>query len=156
MVSKADRPKLMTKKNPTDAILPMHERFMDEIVAGGKNYEFRHYRIRTSVRRLWFYCTAPSSAIKYICEIDPARTRNPGDPPLDLDGRGNLEFNTRAKGWEKDEFAYKIRSIYLVEPPVTLADMKSTYGMKIAPQGLVFVPASMAAAVVWDKQKMLK
>lgn len=156
MVCKADRPKLMTKNNPTDAILPMHERFMDEIVAGGKNYEFRHYRIRTSVQRLWFYCTAPSSAIKYICEIDPARTRNPGDPLLDLDGRGNLEFNTRAKGWEKDEFAYKITSIYQVEPPVTLADMKSTYGIKIAPQGLVFVPVSMAAAVVWDKQKMLK
>lgn len=38
MVSKADRPTLMTKKNPTDAILPMHElHFMDE---------FRHYRIR--------------------------------------------------------------------------------------------------------------
>lgn len=34
--------------------------------------------------------------------------------------------------------------------------MKSTYGMKIAPQWLVFVPASMAAAIVWDQQKMLK
>lgn len=88
--------------------------------------------------------------------IEPAGTRKPGDLPLDLDGRGNLEFNTRAKGWEKDDFAYKIRSIYQVEPPVTLADMKYIYGMKIALQGLVFVPASMAAAVVWDKQKMLK
>lgn len=102
------------------------------------------------------YCTAPSSAIKYICEIDPARTRNPGDPPLDLSMvGGNLELNTRANGCRKEEFVYKIRSIYQVEPPVTLADLNFMYGMKIAPQGLVFVPASMSAAVVWDKHLLI-
>jgi len=138
---------------PSDAILPMHERFMDEIVAGGKNYEFRHYRIKRSVKRIWLYCTAPSSSIKYICEIDPARTRNPGDPPLEEDGRGNREFKNRAKGWEKDDYAYKVRFIYQVQPPVTLADMETKYGMKAAPPSVVSVPESMRSVVVWDLQK---
>lgn len=84
----------------------MHDPYMQQIVTGEKTYEFRKYRLAQSVERIWFYSTAPKSRIEYICEILPAKTRNPGDPALEEDGLGNKEFNTRHPDWEKYDFAY--------------------------------------------------
>lgn len=50
---------------------------MQEIVRGEKTHEFRRYLIATSVKRVWFYLTAPSSHLAYICEIDPAPHAKP-------------------------------------------------------------------------------
>lgn len=128
---------------------------MQQIVRGEKNYEFRRYLIQPSVQRVWFYLTAPFSHVAYICEIDPARTRKKGDDPLIEDGLGNREFNQRHPDWNNYDFAYPIRSVYSLHRPVTLQELKSFYGMKGAPRGLVYVPGKLMEDITWSDQERI-
>ncbi|KAF8875885.1 hypothetical protein CPB84DRAFT_1829107 [Gymnopilus junonius] len=77
-----------------------------------KHTNSRKSRIRPSVKRIWFYLNAPQSCIKYVCDIDPPRTREPGDEPLEEGPLGNKEYNERHKDWNGYDYAYKIRSVY--------------------------------------------
>lgn len=128
---------------------------MQQIVRGEKNHEFRKYLIAPTVERIWFYLNAPLSHIAYICEIDPGRCRNPGDVPLTEDGLGNKEFNERHKDWDKYDFAYRIRSVYKIRKPIRLQDLKSHYGIKGAPRGLVYVPEKIFEEVRWNAQELI-
>ncbi len=128
---------------------------MSQIVNGTKNYEFWKYCLKPSVRRIWFYRTAPHSALTHICEILPARTRNPGDAPLEEDGAGNSEFNNRHKDWDGYDFAYKIVSVYELRKPISLAALRSEFAFKSAPRGLVYLPHQVAKRVPWRLQKLI-
>ncbi|KAK5659351.1 hypothetical protein OQA88_1444 [Cercophora sp. LCS_1] len=125
--------------SPTDVILPTQDPYMEQVIAGTKNYEFRKYR--------------PKPTAKRIYETLPARTRNKGDPPLAEDGLGNAELNSRHKDWAGRDFAYKILSVYELWEPIPLAVMKSDYGFKGPPRGMVYLPDRMAERVVWRKQR---
>ena len=127
--------------------------YMQQIVRGEKTYEFRRYLISTSVKRIWFYLNAPLSHIGYICEIDSARTRNPGDEPLPEDGLGNKEYNSRHKDCDRYDFAYRVKSIWRIQEPITLAVMKEKFRIKIAPRGLIYVPLKMSLEVPWEDQE---
>jgi predicted transcriptional regulator len=129
---------------------------MQQIITGEKTYEFRKYRLEQPVKRIWFYSTAPQSRIQYICEILPAKTRNPDDLPLEEDGLGNKQLNTRRKDWEGYDFAYKILSVYKIENPITLDDLRNDHGMTAAPRGLVYIPPSLLGSVEWQKQTKLR
>ena len=149
-------PKAMTSSaSSTDVILPMQEPYMTQIVDGRKNYEFRKYRLKPSIKRVWFYRTAPHSSISHICEIAPAQTRNPGDTPLEETGLGNKEFNTRHQDWTSYDFAYKILSVYVIEKPLLLKDLRGKYGMKSAPRGFVYLPKAIFEQISWHKQKKI-
>ena len=126
---------------------------MQQIVRGEKTYEFRRYLISPSVKRIWFYLNAPLSHIGYICEIDSARTRNLGDEPLPEDGLGNKEYNSRHKECDRYDFAYRVKSVWRIQEPITLAVMKEKFGIKIAPRGLIYVPPKMAVEVPWEDQE---
>ena len=136
----------------TDVILPMQDPYMQQIINGTKNYEFRKYCLKHSVRRIWFYRTAPHSAITHVCEILPAQTRNPGDPPLEESGLGNVEFNSRHTDWNGYDYAYKILSVYELRKPVRLAEMRAVYGFKSAPRSLVYMPQPMGMRITWHEQ----
>ncbi|CAL1707544.1 unnamed protein product [Somion occarium] len=125
---------------------------MQQIVRGEKNYEFRRYRIASTVCRVWFYLNAPLSHIAYVCEIDSARTRNKGDDKLIENGLGNAEFNNRHPDWKGYDYAYRIRSVYKLRKPITLRHMKSIYGIKGAPRGLIYVPPKLLQDVSWNAQ----
>lgn len=127
---------------------------MNHIIDGSKNYEFRRYRMKPSVKRIWFYRTAPHSAITHISEILPARTRDPKHP-LKEDGLGNAEFNGRHKDWRGYDFAYRILSVYELRKPIPLAEMRSRYGIKIPPRGLTYLPLVVSESVVWHRQKLI-
>jgi predicted transcriptional regulator len=122
---------------------------MQQIVQGTKTYEFRKYRLKPSIKRIWFYRTAPHSSIEYVCEILPAATRNPGDAPLEENGLGNREFNARHTDWDGYDYAYKILSVYHLERPITLSRLKKEYGVGSAPRGPVYVPVSLAKDLKW-------
>jgi len=139
-------------RSTTDVILAIQDPYMNQIIDGTKNYEFRKYCLKRDVERIWFYRTAPHSAITHICEILPARTRNPDDTPLEEDGLGNAEFNNRHKDWDDYDFAYKLLSVYELRKPISLAEMKDTYGFKSAPRSMVYLPQSIGTRVVWHKQ----
>ena len=129
---------------------------MTQIVEGHKNYEFRKYCLKPSVKRIWFYRTAPHSSIAHICEILPARARDAGDPPLEENRLGNREFNIKAKDYEGYDFAYKILSVYEIEKPLLLEDMMNQYGMKAAPRGMVYLPKVIFDGLMWDKQRRIR
>ena len=156
----------------TDVVLPMTEDYMQQIVRGEKNYEFRRYRIAPTVsivlpgpklgswslhevKRVWFYLNAPFSCISYVCEIDAAVTRNEGDPKLPEDGLGNKEYNTFHIDWKGYDFAYRVRSVYKIIEPITLAKMKSRYGCKGAPRGLIYLPEGIPNDIPWKSQKCI-
>ncbi|VBB79664.1 Putative protein of unknown function [Podospora comata] len=133
----------------------MQNPYMSQIINGTKNYEFRKYCLKPSVKRIWFYRTAPHSALTHICEILPARTRNPGDAPIEENGSGNAEFNNRHRDWAGYNSAYKIVSVYELRKPISLAAMRGEYGFKSAPRGLVYLPQSVAKRVAWRQQKLV-
>ena len=139
----------------TDVILPMRNYDMQQIIQRTKTYEFRRYKLNSSVQRVWFYLNAPHSHIAYICEIDPARTRNHGDERLPEDGLGNSEFNARHKDWEGFDYAYRIRSVRKLREPIGLQCMMKVYGMACAPRGRVYVPENIFAAVRWSDQDVV-
>ncbi|KAK4096831.1 hypothetical protein N658DRAFT_501130 [Parathielavia hyrcaniae] len=139
----------------SDVILAIQNPYMSQIVNGTENYEFRKYCLKPSVKRIWFYRTAPHSALTHICEILPARTRNPGDTPLEDNGSGNAEFNNRHKDWDGYDFAYKIVSVYELREPISLTAMIGEYGFKAAPRGLVYLPQSVAKRVAWREQNIV-
>jgi len=58
---------------------------MQQIVSGKKTFEFRKYDVGSGVKRIWFFTNAPVERIEYVCEIEPARTRHPGDLPCKCD-----------------------------------------------------------------------
>ncbi|CAG7564356.1 unnamed protein product [Fusarium equiseti] len=74
--------------NRPDMVLAMNDPYMQQIVDGVKNYEFRKY-IMAGIQRIWFYRTAPHSAVTHICPVNQAVTREDG--PLPEDGLGNKE-----------------------------------------------------------------
>ena len=112
--SSLDRAKPATKLRQnttrTDVILPMNQPYMGQIISGLKTYEFRKYRLSHSVKRVWFYVTAPESRISHICDIGVAKTRNPGDVPLPTTGLGNQEYNDRHPDWDGYDYAYEIET----------------------------------------------
>ncbi|KAJ0416718.1 PUA-like domain-containing protein [Aspergillus carlsbadensis] len=138
-----------------DAILSMKDPYMDQIISGKKNYEFRKYHLDSSVKRIWFYRTAPHSSVTHVCETRPAMTRNAGDSPLDKEGLGNAEFNTHAKDWEGYDFAYKIDTVYELREPISLQELKEKHGFKSAPRGGVYLPLSISDSVDWKQQKLI-
>ncbi|OAT11208.1 hypothetical protein BDBG_06151 [Blastomyces gilchristii SLH14081] len=140
----------------SDAILPMQDPYMTQITDGRKNYEFRKYCLKPCVKRIWFYRTAPHSSITHVCETLPARTRNPEDLPLDEDGLGNIEFNTRHKDWEGYDFAYEMVTVYELRQPISLKEMKEKHGFKSAPRGLVYLQKSISNSVNWKQQKLVR
>lgn len=141
----------MTTDSETDVILAMQDPFMDQVIAGTKTYEFRKYRLKPDVKRVWFYRTAPHSSITHLAEIEPARTRNfkAGDQPLPENGLGNIEFNTRHPAWAGYDYAYKILTVWELNEHIPLHVMRDKYGFKMAPRGMVYLPT----AIVWDKQR---
>ncbi|KAH9838746.1 uncharacterized protein C8Q71DRAFT_544982 [Rhodofomes roseus] len=139
----------------TDVILPMTDECMQQIVQREKTYEFRRYRLNASVKRVWFYLKAPLSHISYVCEIDPARTRLPGDPPLPEDGIGNKKFNERHPDMERCDFAYRVLSVRKLPRPVSLEELKRVYGVGIAPRGRIYAPVKLLHDVPWSSQELL-
>ena len=133
----------------------MQEPYMQQIANGEKTFEFRKYLIPASVQRIWFYRTAPHSSISHVCEISPARTRSPGDAPLPDHGLGNREYNTRHRDWGGYDYAYEILSVYRLAHPLTLARLRAEHGMKSAPRGLVYTPASITESLDWRREEKL-
>lgn len=141
----------------TDVILAINDPYMQQIIDGTKTFEFRKYDM-PGVQRIWFYRTAPHSAITHVCEVEPAVNRQQDHTALPEDGLGNLEYNKNHPDWDRYDFAYQINSVYAVNSPVgiPLADMKDKHGMEIAPRGRVFLPASIGQQFPLEAQTKLR
>jgi hypothetical protein len=78
--------------------------YMEQMVRGEKNYEFRKYRIASTVRRIWFYLNRSLTSLTYA-RLTP-QPRNQGEPKLVEDGLGNKEFNEHHADWDKFDYSH--------------------------------------------------
>ncbi|TVY83283.1 hypothetical protein LSUE1_G004323 [Lachnellula suecica] len=137
----------MTKKiPPTDILISIYPKHVDNIVAQVKNHEFRKYLIPATVNRIWIYETAPISAIRYCAIIGPGK--RPGElAEDDLDSLNNRSFNNRETlktGGSGSQLAYKILELYRLESDLTLEILKEKGWFKGAPQKYNFGVRSSA------------
>jgi hypothetical protein len=65
------------------------------------------------------------------------------DKPLPEDGLGNRDFNERHRGWEGYDWAYRVRSVWRLKDPLTLEELRDTYGFRSAPRGLIYLPKEL-------------
>jgi len=140
----------------SDMILAMNDPYMQQIIDGVKTYEFRKYNM-AGIQRIWFYRTAPHSAITHICPVNEAVTRNPGNQPLPEYGLENKEYNEKDADYEGYDFAYRINAVYEINAEggqgITWSMMRDEHGMNIAPRGRVRVPESMIEQYRLENQK---
>lgn len=85
-----------------------------------------------------------------------ARTRNSGDPPLEENGLGNAEFNSRHNDWNGYDYAYKMITVCELRRPITLKEMKEKHGFTLAPRGLIYLPKSINDSVDLKQQKLVR
>lgn len=83
--------------------------------------------------------TAPSSSLCCVCDVAPA-TKRGVDAPLEEDGLGNADYNNNHDFVDYD-YAYKILAVHKLNDPLPLTAMKKDYGIKAAPQCLVYAPS---------------
>lgn len=155
--SKSNKPKSSTATNDGDddddddgqrriktdvlvAIKPIH---LANIVSREKNHEYRKYRLSDEVVRLWLYETKEGgqgrAAITHIAVIPEGIRRTPGTVPAEPFGIGNDDFNA---GLKVSKYGYPVLEVYELVEPVTLAEMRSKWGMG-APMGWRYVCADL-------------
>ncbi|KAJ5097124.1 hypothetical protein N7456_007845 [Penicillium angulare] len=123
----------------TDVLLAIKPEHLDNIATGRRNHEYRKYRLRDGVTRLWFYETreggAGRAAITHIAVIPESVRHTPGSVPEEPFGIGNSDFNA---GLKQSNYGYPVLEFYELVSPVTLAEMKSQWGLH-APMGWQYV-----------------
>ena len=153
----------------TDVLLAIKPVHLANIVAMEKSHEFRNYRLKDGVERLWLYETAGDgkdgrgrSAITCAASchmskgrpltrcafpsshiaVIPSTTRlSPGEVPEHPFGIGNADFNA---GLKLAKYAYPILSLHELTPSIPLEEMKTQWGMGV-PMGRCYVRRDL-----WD------
>ncbi|KAH7313813.1 hypothetical protein B0I35DRAFT_410757 [Stachybotrys elegans] len=130
----------------TDVLLAIQPVHLNNIVTKHKNHEYRKYRLRDGIERLWLYETrgtreSPgSAAITHIATIPSDVRRTPGTVPEEPFGLGNSEFNA---GMKQSKYGYPILELYELVTPITLGEMKTAWGMGGAPMGWSYAKEPM-------------
>ncbi|KAI4157064.1 MAG: hypothetical protein LQ342_008537 [Letrouitia transgressa] len=129
-----------------DIFMSIKPEDMANIARGVKNHEFRKYLLPPSVRYIWFYTTAPVSAIQYVARV--SRGKVPGEVPED-GGLGNAEFNA---GEKESKFGYRILTLWELGQPITLHQAVSKRFLKGPPQKYTFVSKQLLRDYEMGKQ----
>lgn len=79
------------------------------------------------------------SISRHIATIPPTERRTPGKVPEEPYGIGNKDFND---GKKVSKFGYPILELYELVEPLTLAEMKGTWGTN-APMGWCYLKKGM-------------
>ncbi|KAL7277587.1 hypothetical protein ACG7TL_008514 [Trametes sanguinea] len=112
----------------TDVVLSIKSEFTQLISERKKNHEYRKYRLKDSVNRLWLYETAPTSAITYVMET--SRPKVPGEVN-DPSGIGNDDFD---KGLKQSKYGYPVTGLYRLKTPLSTSELKQRFDIAV-PQG---------------------
>ncbi|KAK4236811.1 hypothetical protein C8A03DRAFT_35286 [Achaetomium macrosporum] len=126
----------------TDVLLAIKPVHLANIASRQKNHEYRKYRLRDGVTRLWFYETGDEggrSAITHIAVIPASVRRTPGSVPTEPFGIGNDDFNA---GRKESKYGYPIVELYELVKPVRLTEMKRSWGLG-APMGWRYVGSDL-------------
>ncbi|PWI74197.1 PUA-like domain protein [Purpureocillium lilacinum] len=131
----------------TDVLLAIQPAHLNNILTRQKNHDYRKYRLRDGVERLWLYETRGTTqesegaaAITHIATIPFDVRHTPGTVPEELFGIGNAEFNA---GKKQSKYGYPIMELYRLVKPIPLAEMRTVWGMGGAPMGWCYVKKPM-------------
>ncbi|KAG8676483.1 hypothetical protein FPOAC2_02578 [Fusarium poae] len=130
-------------RSSTDVLLAIKQQHLANIISREKNHEYRKYRLKDGVSRLWLYETGDgggSSSITHIAIIPPNTRHEPGSVPTEPPGIGNEDFNA---GRKESKYGYPILELYELMNPVTLDEMKTRWGMGGAPMGRQYVRSDL-------------
>ena len=135
---------LVSHANIFMSIKPEH---MANIASGVKTHEYRRYQLPSSIRYIWFYTSAPISAIQYVAHISCGKA--PGEVPED-GGLGNADFNA---GKKQSKYGYQILALWKLGQSITLRQAVSKGYLKGPPQKYTFVLKQMCEELELEKQK---
>lgn len=133
----------------TDIFMSIKPEHINNIATCAKNHEYRRYILPSSVRRIWFYTTAPFSRVEYVARI--SRGKVPGEVPED-GGIGNEDFNA---GRKLSKYGYEILDLWKLKEPITLKQAISKGYMNGPPQKYCWVPRSLLENCPLDRQDHL-
>lgn len=119
-------------KNGNGIYISIKPSFVDLILKGQKNYEFRKYIPNKEFNKIYIYETIPRARIKYVINITKI-SKYP--EKIDLRGIGNVDFND---GIKKSKYAYKLGRIFFLENEIKLKDLKAIYNF-VPPQSFAYI-----------------
>jgi len=123
---------------------------MANIASRVKTHEFRRYLIPASVKRMWFYATAPIQCVRYVAVI--SKGKKPGEIKATDIGLGNDDFNA---GRKESKYGYEILHLYELEEPLRLQDLIKRGFVKGAPQKYQWVSEEMLNSIQLEKQNKI-
>ncbi|KAH9918137.1 uncharacterized protein B0H18DRAFT_883034 [Fomitopsis serialis] len=123
----------------TDVVLTIKSEYVVLIRERRKNHEFRSYKLRPSVQRLWLYESAPRCAIQYV-----STDRGPKVPGelRDPSGVKNDDFDAGLM----TAYAYPVRALYKLDAPVTREELNNRFAVK-SPQGFCYATRPMVESM---------
>ncbi|KAH9856726.1 hypothetical protein C2E23DRAFT_453402 [Lenzites betulinus] len=133
----------------TDVLLSIKPEFTKLISQQKKNHEYRKYKLKDSVVRLWLYETAPTSAITYVMETTTPRVPGEVNDPT---GVGNDDFD---KGLKQSKYGYPVTGLYKLKEPITTLELKSRFDIAV-PQGWRYATKKLVegTSLVEDMEKV--
>ncbi|KAE8376551.1 hypothetical protein BDV26DRAFT_282552 [Aspergillus bertholletiae] len=129
-----------------DIFMSIKPEHMHNIAAGAKNHEYRRYLLPSSVRRIWFYSSAPLLQIEHAARISHGKV--PGEIP-ENGGIGNEDFNA---GRKVSKYGYEILDLWKLREPISLKSAISKGLLKGAPQKYTWVLVALLESCPMDTQ----
>jgi len=116
---------------PRDIFLSIKPMFAELIASREKTYEFRKYKPKFPVKKIWLYVTSPISELKYVAEVGEV-VEYPNQIPEE--GIGNADFN---KGIKISKFGFPIIHLDKLAEGIPITELKSKFNFN-APQGFIY------------------
>jgi predicted transcriptional regulator len=116
---------------PRDIFLSIRPNFANLIARREKMYEFRRYKPKDPVKKLWLYVTSHVSELKYIAEVGDV-VEYPTQIPED--GIGNSDFN---KGLNVSKFGFPIIQLDKLVKGIPISELRSRFNFN-SPQGFIY------------------
>ncbi|KAI0669396.1 hypothetical protein C8Q78DRAFT_1070593 [Trametes maxima] len=132
----------------SDVVLSIKPEFTKLISERKKNHEYRKYKLKEEVCRLWLYETAPTSAITYVMET--SRPKVPGEVN-DPSGIGNDDFD---KGLKQSKYGYPVTGLYKLRKPLTTLELKERFDIAV-PQGWRYATRKLVDEAKLEDMKKL-
>lgn len=116
---------------PRDIFLSIKPKFADLIASREKTYEFRRYKPKDTIKRIWLYVTSPNSELKYIAEVG-----NVVEYPTQIpeEGVGNTDFN---QGLKISKFAFPILHLDELVEGIPITILRSRFNFN-SPQSYIY------------------
>ncbi|KXN88613.1 hypothetical protein AN958_06877 [Leucoagaricus sp. SymC.cos] len=135
-------------KSSTDVCLGIKSEFASLIREGTKNHEYRRYKLRDTVKRLWLYEVTPVMAITTVIEVTKAKV--PGEIQ-DPTGIGNDDFDA---GKKVSKYGYGVKAVWKLKVPIKASEMRSRFGLA-PPQSFIYMTEKVLEEVKLEDQEKL-